>query len=120
MTYQIGLEYLGRAEANANVNVIADAFANFWFAGLVVAFVLGCLLWLLDAVTVRLPLGPTMASLVLVLLAFLNVGLTVAVLTSGFGLSIVMLWLLGPGLFEDSEREPWTKRRVRDSFAYEF
>lgn len=101
MTYQIGLEYLGRADANANVNVIADAFANFWFAGLFVAFVLACLLWLLDAATVRLPLGATMASLVLVLLAFLNVGLTVAVLTSGFGLAIVLLWLFGEHLFDD-------------------
>ena len=105
MTFQIGLEYLGRVEANANVNVIADAFANFWLAGLVVAFVLACLLWLLDAVTIRLPLGPTMASLVLVLLAFLNVGLTVAVLTSGFGLIIAMLWLFGDGLFEAADHD---------------
>jgi hypothetical protein len=100
MTYQIGVEYLGRAEANANVNVIADAFANFWFAGWLVAVLLAVLLWMLDAATVRLPLGPTMASLVLVLLAFLNVGVTVALLTSGFGLMIVLLWLFGEGLFE--------------------
>ena len=103
MTFQIGLEYLGRAEANANVNVIADSFANFWFAGLLVAFALACLLWLLDSVTIRLPLGPTMAALVLVLLALLNVGLTVAVLTSGFGLIIVILWIVGEGLFESAE-----------------
>lgn len=100
-TYQIGLEYLGRADANANVNVIADAFANFWFAGLIVALALAVLLWVLDAATIRLPLGATMASLVLVLLALLNVGLTVALLTSGFGLVIVLLWLFGEGLFDD-------------------
>ena len=106
MTYQIGLEYLGRAEANANVNVIADAFANFWFAGLVVALVLACLLYLLDAATIRLPLGATMASLVLVLLALLNVGLSVALLTSGFGLAIVLLWLFGEQLFDGPDRGP--------------
>ena len=114
MTYQIGLEYLGRAEANANVNVIADAFGNFWFAGLIVALVLACLLWLLDDVTVQLPLGPTMASLVLVLLALLNVGLTVAVLTSGFGLIIVMFWLFGAGLFDAEPRVVHGLARARN------
>jgi hypothetical protein len=99
ITYQIGIEYLGRAEANANVNVIGDAFANFWFAGLIIALVLACLLWILDAATFSLPLGATMASLVLVLLALLNVGLTVALLTSGLGLAIVLLWLFGEYLF---------------------
>jgi O-antigen polymerase len=103
MTYQIGGEYLGRTDANANVNVIADAFANFWFGGLIVALVLAGLLILLDSATIRLPLGATMASCVLVLLALLNVGLTVALLTSGFGLAIVLLWLFGEHLFDTSE-----------------
>jgi hypothetical protein len=106
MTYQIGLQYLGRVEANANVNVIADAFGNFWFAGLFVAFVLACLLWLLDSATIRLPVGATVASLVLVLLALLNVGLTVALLTSGFGLAILLLWAFGESLFNRPEIAP--------------
>jgi len=100
MTFQIGIEYLGRADANANVNVIADAFANFWFGGLFVAIVLAGLLVLLDAATTRIPLGATMATLALVLLALLNVGLTVVFLTSGFGLAVVILWLFGESLFE--------------------
>lgn len=95
MTYLIGREYLGRAEANANVNLIADSFANFWLAGLVAGVVLAAVLWVLDSVTVELPLGPIAASLCLILLAMSNVGLTVTLLTSGLGLMIVLLWLFG-------------------------
>ncbi|HZB40072.1 MAG TPA: hypothetical protein VE487_03860 [Ilumatobacter sp.] len=98
MTYVIGDLYLGRADANANANVIADAFGNLWFGGLIAALVLAFVLWLLDAVTADLPLGPTMASLCLVLLALSNVGLTVVILTSGLGLMIVLYWLVGASL----------------------
>lgn len=100
MTYLIGQEYLGRAEANANVNLIADSFANFWFAGLVAATVLAVVLWVLDSVTVGLPLGAVAASLCLILLAMSNVGLTVTLLTSGMGLMIVCLWLFGHALLD--------------------
>lgn len=99
-TYLIGQEYLGRAAANANANVIADSFANFWFAGLVAAVVLAVVLWVLDSVTVELPTGPVAASLCLILLALMNVGLTVALVTSGMGLIIVCFWLVGHALFE--------------------
>jgi hypothetical protein len=100
MTYVIGDQYLGRTDANANANVIADAFGNLWFGGLIAALVLAFVLWLLDAVTADLPLGPTVGSLCLVLLALSNVGLTVVILTSGLGLMIVLYWLVGPSLLK--------------------
>lgn len=98
MTYLIGEVYLGRPEANANVNVVADAFANFWIAGLVIAAVLGLVLFAVDASTRGLEFGPVALSLTLLLLALVNVGLTVAFTTSGIAVAILIYWLLGEGI----------------------
>lgn len=99
ITYTIGTVYLNRPEANANVNVFADAFANLWLAGVLVAVGLAVTLWLLDVAAARTRLPAVMASLVLIIISLMNVGLTVALLTNGLLLAIPALWLGGSALF---------------------
>ncbi len=103
ITYEIGTTYLNRPQANANVNVFVDGFANLWLAGLLIGVLLGLVLWSLDVAARRSALGPTMASLVLIVLALMNVGLTVALLTNGLILAVIVIWLAGPALFGPAE-----------------
>ena len=101
VTYLIGERYLDNPATNANANLYADAFANLWFAGIVIAVLFGFVLWILDGAAERSSRAAVAAALAPALLALANVGLTVTLLSTGMGLLIALIWLGGPAFFPD-------------------
>ncbi|MDP6985260.1 MAG: hypothetical protein QGG05_19450 [Candidatus Latescibacteria bacterium] len=107
----IGEIYLSDASSNANVNFFADSYAQLWVAGLLVAFAMAIVLWLLDSVTADLDLPAVMGSLALLSLAIVNTGALVWMTTNGMTLALVIYWFAGPALFPPVSRPRSSWRR---------
>jgi hypothetical protein len=102
-TYFIGERYLGNPASNANINIFGEAFAQFWYAGVLTALALGLVLYILDALTRDLPRPPVIASLALVSIALANTGLSVVLLSTGLAPMLIIFYVGGEWLF-DSRR----------------
>lgn len=88
--------YLGQPGMSANNGVIASGFMHFNIFGVVFfAFIVGMILWLLDAVSTRLPswlclsvvIGPIMS-------LFTSADLGTTLLTHGLALALIILYFL--------------------------
>lgn len=96
----IGWLYTG-AEIGANVGWMADAYAHFGFAGMAAfAVLLAVILRVLDGVSAGLPNRLATSVVVVPTMALVNSGLLTVMLTHGFGLAVLLLWLMNsrPGM----------------------
>ncbi|HEY6739755.1 MAG TPA: hypothetical protein VI076_13000 [Actinopolymorphaceae bacterium] len=93
--YLIGAVYYGNAATSANVNVWADAFANFGVPG-VLAFtgLLAVVLYLADSLSSRLVPGIGVAALALTSFSLSNTALLTVLLTHGLLLVLACLYLM--------------------------
>lgn len=91
----IGWTYTG-TEVGANAGWMADAYAQFGFAGMgVFAVLLALVLRLLDGVSAWTSRQVATAVVAVPAMALVNSGLLTVLLTHGFGLAMLLLWLLG-------------------------
>lgn len=90
---KIAWQYMGE-HAGANAGLFADAYANFGATGVAVFAVLfGFFLRLVDSVSTRIPFGVAAAYIAVPAVALLNSGLLPSLLTHGFLLAVVVLWI---------------------------
>ncbi len=90
----IGWTYTG-TEVGANAGWMADAYAQFGFAGMgVFAVLLALLLRLLDGVSAGTSRQLATAVVAVPAMALVNSGLLTVLLTHGFGLAVLLLWLI--------------------------
>lgn len=106
LPYLISWAYMG-LESGANVGWLADGYAQFGFAGMVVfSLVLGVLLRITDGVCRATPLAMSTAIVSVPAMALVNSALFTVLLTHGFLFSIVILWAVNGFLVaEASETE---------------
>lgn len=91
----IGWTYTG-TEVGANAGWMADAYSQFGFAGMgVFAVLLALVLRLLDGVSAGTSRQLATAVVAVPAMALVNSGLLTVLLTHGFGLAMLLLWLLG-------------------------
>jgi hypothetical protein len=107
--FLIGRTYFNNVATSANANFLADAFANFGYAGIFVFTVLlGLILWFVDSLTsdmdIRLP------SLMMAIPAFslANSGLLTSLLTHGILLTILLIMLVPSLMGKPSYQKPPT------------
>ncbi|HEY6737729.1 MAG TPA: hypothetical protein VI076_02685, partial [Actinopolymorphaceae bacterium] len=111
--YLIGAVYYGNAATSANVNVWADAFANFGVPG-VLAFtgLLAVVLYLADCLSFRLVPGIGVAALALTSFSLSNTALLTVLLTHGLLLVLACLYLM-PAEEDSAGTSPRTRRTER-------
>ncbi len=86
--------YFNKPSGNANVNFWADAYANMGNAGvLVVTLLLFLLLWLYDSLSLRHTKAMAFLLLGMPLFALTNSSLLTVLLTHGWMLALLLLWL---------------------------
>lgn len=91
----ISLTFLG-TDGNANVGFIGESFAHFGFIGIMLfSSILGIVLKLLDDVLKRLPIALSGTVIAIPAFALTNSGLFTVMLTHGFLVAILFLWLIG-------------------------
>lgn len=93
ITYIIGETYLGSRDCGANVNFLADAFANFGYLGMVCfSGVLAFVFWFYDCIAKKIEYS--MAALLLAIPAFSlsNCALLTVLATHGLGPLLVLMY----------------------------
>ena len=94
VTRVVSWAYMGR-DAGANVGYLGDAYANFGLAGMVAfSAILGAFLRILDGVASALPPNFATALIAIPAMSLVNSALFTTMLTHGFILAILCLWLL--------------------------
>ncbi len=90
----IGSTYFGSIEASANANIWANAFAHFGFCGQIVfSIIFAVVLWIYDSIAQdKLILGTLIISIYA--FVFANTGLLTSLLTGGFWLSVLIVYLI--------------------------
>lgn len=102
--FLVGAVFSGSPVVSANANFLADGYANYGYAGMLIetlAFVLLC--WLLDATLRQIPMPVVCVVLLLPAIALANVSVFTAITTQGFAL-IMMLGVIVP-------RNGWARTR---------
>ena len=90
----IGWSYTG-AEVGANAGWMADAYAQFGMPGMAAfALLLGLVLRLVDGVSAGLPNRFATTVIVVPTMALVNSALLTVMLTHGFGLALLLLWVM--------------------------
>jgi len=93
----VGWAYLG-VETNANAGWLADAFAHFGYGGMVAfSVILAIFLRQLDGAATGVPPALAAAIVVVPAMALVNSGLLTVLLTHGFLLAALVLWVVGGG-----------------------
>ncbi len=91
----IGQVYFNRPEMNANNGIVADAYMNFGFAGLILwAILLAVILKLVDTFSKGKNIKVAIASIAMPVIAFTNSALLTTMLTHGVLLALILLYLL--------------------------
>ena len=87
--------YFNKPEMNANNGIVADAYMNFGFAGLILwAILLAVILKLVDTFSKGKNIKVAIASIAMPVIAFTNSALLTTVLTHGVFLALILLYLL--------------------------
>ena len=85
-----------RLEEGANVGWLADAYAQFGFAGMIgFSMLLALLLKVVDAVSARVPMQIACGAVAVPAFSLVNSGLLTSMLTHGLLVAILSLWVLG-------------------------
>jgi hypothetical protein len=93
--YLIASTYFHNSVMESNANLWADGFANFGYAGLVIAsLLLGFVLWLYDSMSSRQDKLFAALAIGLPAFALANTGILTALLTNGIGLAMVLIYLM--------------------------
>jgi len=94
ITRVISWTYWGR-DFGPNVGYLGDAFANFGFMGMFLfSMILGVFLRIVDSISRHLPANLIAAIIAVPAMALANSALFTSLLTHGFILSLIMIWLL--------------------------
>lgn len=94
ITRVISWAYWGR-DFNPNVGYLGDAFSHFGFIGMFIfSIILGLFLRVVDSVGSRLPSNLVAAVIAMPSIALVNSALFTSLLTHGFILALILLWLL--------------------------
>jgi len=98
VTNMIGSLYYGQPATSVNTGYLADAYMNFGALGVVIFSVfLGVFLVMLDSLTKKTDTAIAMAVIAVPLTALVNSGFFTTLLTQGFLLSMLVLWLYSRG-----------------------
>jgi O-antigen polymerase len=102
--YIIAYTYFHSAIMESNANLWADAFANFGYAGIVGSTLLvAVVLWLYDSLAFGRDRRVVALAIALPAFALANTGLLTTMLTHGFGLAMLLVYLMPPQESEASE-----------------
>jgi uncharacterized membrane protein YgaE (UPF0421/DUF939 family) len=102
----IGARYFHSASNDANVNIWADGYANFGYAGILCfTLLLAILLWLYDSIAAS-SRNTRVAALAIGLPAFAlaNGGLLTSLLTNGVALAMLLIYLMPSMNYDDARR----------------
>ena len=95
--YIIAYTYFHSAIMESNANLWADAYANFGYAGIVGStLLLAVVLWLYDSLAVGRDRRVVALAIALPAFALANTGLLTTLLTHGFGLAMLLVYLMPP------------------------
>lgn len=99
ITNMIGSLYYGQPTTSVNTGYLADAYMNFGALGVVIFSVfLGVFLVILDSLTKRTNTAIAMAVIAVPLVSLVNSSFFTTLLTHGFLLSMLVLWLYSRGV----------------------
>lgn len=92
--YQVSEYYYGR-QFGLNVGYIGNAFMHFGYIGVFLfSILLGLILKVIDSISNNLPISVTVSSIIIPSMAFVNSGFFTVLLTHGFLISCLLIWLL--------------------------
>jgi len=98
ITNMIGSLYYGQPAMSVNTGYLADAYMNFGALGVVIFSVfLGMLLVILDSLSKRTNVAIAVAIVAMPLVTLVNSGFFTTLLTHGFLLGMLVLWLYSRG-----------------------
>ncbi|BAY83951.1 hypothetical protein NIES267_34450 [Calothrix parasitica NIES-267] len=81
--------------SNANAGYLADAYAHFGFAGMIIfSFILAVVLKILDSIGIFLPVNIPSAIITIPSMSLVNSALFTTMLTHGFILALITIWVL--------------------------
>lgn len=102
--YQVSEYYYGK-RFGLNVGYIGNAFMHFGYIGVFIfSLLLGLVLKLVDSISNNLPISVTVSSIIIPSMAFVNSGFLTVLLTHGFLISCLLIWLLNNHLTFNSNK----------------
>jgi hypothetical protein len=88
-------EYFYGRQFGLNVGFIGNAFMNFGYFGIFLfSALLGLVLKTIDGISTDIPISVTVSSIIIPSMAFVNSGFLTVLLTHGFLISCLLIWLL--------------------------
>jgi len=94
ITNMIGSLYYGQPAMSVNTGYLADAYMNFGAAGILIfSLILGVFFVFLDSLTKKTNMAISVAAIAIPLLSLVNSALSTTLLTHGFLLSALLVWL---------------------------
>ncbi|MBC2147731.1 hypothetical protein [Listeria booriae] len=103
-SHLIGFTYFGSEEMSANVNMWADAYSAFGYAG-VIAFsvLLGCVLWLYDSIAQKRNFVLSVALMVMPAWSLVDSSFIIALFTNGIVIAMGLNYVYRSDLWEGNE-----------------
>lgn len=103
-SHLIGFTYFGSEKMSANVNMWADAYSAFGYAG-VIAFsgLLGCVLWLYDSIAQKRNFVLSVALMVMPAWSLVDSSFIIALFTNGIVIALVLNYLYRSDLWEGNK-----------------